>query len=476
MKRLVLIATMFVFVLGLAATASAAELTATGSWKIALGWVDNIDFTDGANGDDSEDDMILEQRVRTSFTFTANENLRGVLQIEIGTSQWGRPGNGADLAADDIAIEVKSAYINFVWPNTDVAVYAGVMGIALPGGPGGSPIFDEDVAGAIVSAPITDNISVLGAYMRLFGDVNDTQNDGEANVDNFLDAAALIVPMSFDGWSVTPYAAFVWSGDEFLSDTALLDGLGTSNSTAGDSGTGGTGVNITYAGLTFDVSLLDPITIAGAFHYGAMHGPWERTDRAGWLGEIAVGYNQPLLGDYGLYPELYFAYSSGEDGNATGGDLSGDESDAKSERLPQVAQSYAVGTFFFGNDWLDGEVIDSDNSMGFWTLGLFLKDISFVEGLTHTINVLYIKGTNDESIGTVASGALNGVAFGETLTEEDSIWEFDLNTKYQIYDELSAVVNLGYLKGDFDEDVWTEARDGDDEDASKIFMGIEYKF
>jgi hypothetical protein len=38
------------------------------------------------------------------------------------------------------------------------------------------------------------------------------------------------------------------------------------------------------------------------------------------------------------------------------------------------------------------------------------------------------------------------------------------------------VVNLGYLKGDFDDEVWTEVQDDENEDASKIFMGIEYKF
>ncbi|MBU1248800.1 MAG: hypothetical protein KKB70_08880, partial [Proteobacteria bacterium] len=82
--------------------------------------------------------------------------------------------------------------------------------------------------------------------------------------------------------------------------------------------------------------------------------------------------------------------------------------------------------------------------------------------------------------GSVNNGASPlglGVTYGQTLTEKDSLWEFDLNTKYQIYDELSAVVNMGYINADFDESVWTEiGNNNKEEDAAKVVVGVEYKF
>lgn len=489
MKRIVMLATLLAFVLGMAATASAADLVASGSWKIAATWMDNYDFIDsdnaGTDDSQSEDDLSIAQRVRTSFAFVANENLRGVLQVEIGTSEWGAPGAGADLGADDVAIEVKHAYVNFVWPNTDVSIFAGVMPVALPGGPGGNPVFDSDVAAAVISTPILDNVSLLAGYARLVADQAVVSgNDESAATDNFLDAAFIAVPMDFDGVALTPYAAFVYSGGDFLLDEgpanweADYGGLMTQNMTAQDADA--TGINITYFGLTFDVSLLDPFNLSGAFHYGAMHGPWENTDRSGWLGEIQLTYT----GWDFVTPALYFAYSTGEDGNSTGGNTASDEAGAASERLPTVRESYAVGSFWFGGDWLDAEVIDTGSQeMGFWTVGLFLTDISFVEGLTHEINVLYVQGTNDKSIGTQYSTAGNnpqayGADYGNVLTEEDSLWEFDLNTKYQIYDELSAVVRLGYIDMDLDDSVWAEINQSEDsdEDAAHLLIGIEYSF
>ncbi len=504
MKRFVMIATLIAFVLGLAVTASAADLVATGSWKIAAAWVDNMDALDDQNAD-TEDDFIMEQRVRTSFTFTANENLRGVLQIEIGTSQWGAPGGGADLGADDIAIEVKSAYVNFVWPNTDVGIFAGVMPIALPGGPGGNPIFDEDVAAVVLTAPILDSVSLLGGWARPYdlangaGGIGATTNDDQVSEQDFLDVLFLAVPMDFDGVALTPYVAYVYSGDDFLLDlgsggvagvtaaTAYANwntahaGLMSQNMTVTDLDND-TDIDILYLGTTFDITLLDPFNISGAFHWGSTEMPDSNQERAGWLGEIAVEYT----GFDFVTPQLYFAYSSGEDGNGTDGDDTG-SSGGSSERLPTIAESYEPGSFWFGGEFLDGlNMPGGESQLGFWTVGLFLKDISFVEGLTHEINIMYIEGTNDESIGNGynagalagGTGTQQGTTYGATLTEKDSVWEFDLNTKYQIYDELSAIVRLGYLDIDMDDTVWGNTLDGnpDAEDAAKLVIGVEYSF
>lgn len=479
MKRIVMLATLLAFVLGMAATASAADLVASGSFRFAAMWTDNMDFlnSDVAGADDtqSEDDATFEERVRTTFAFVANENLQGVLALEIGTTQFGDAGSPMSADARGI-VEIKSAYINFVWPNTNVGVFMGIMPIALPGGPGGSPILDEDVAGVVVSSPITDNVSVAAGWTRLSDDTASlTGNDDNQTTDVFLDAAFVIVPMQFDGFSVTPYMAAAYSGSDFVEDyngangiAADFPGLISQNATVDD----GAALFITYAGLTFDVSLLDPFNLSGAFHYGSMQMSDSDNDRAGWLGEIQLTYTGWDM----VTPSLYFGYSSGEDGNASGGDTDYSEGDASSERLPQVADSYAVGTFWFGNDWYDGELVDGEgvDQMGFWTVGLFLNDISFFEGLTHQINILYVEGTNDSTAGSRYGAGV----YGSMLTEDDSLWEFDLNTTYQIYDELTAVVRLGYIDMDYDEDNWAEINADEDssEDAAKLMIGFDYSF
>lgn len=118
MKRIVVLATLLAMVIGTASMASAADITATGSWKIFAAWSDNLDFDDNNADSGDESDFDVWQRFRTQFNFTANENLTGALQLEIGTSTWGQPNDGADLGGDDVAIEVKSAYVNWVWPNS----------------------------------------------------------------------------------------------------------------------------------------------------------------------------------------------------------------------------------------------------------------------------------------------------------------------------------------------------------------------
>ena len=165
-----------------------------------------------------------------------------------------------------------------------------------------------------------------------------------------------------------------------------------------------------------------------------------------------------------MTPELFFAYTSGEDSDITDG----------SERMPTLnARNWALGSFFFGGDTLlQGSKGYGVEQTGFWALGLSLKDISFLEKLSHTFTVMYAKGTNDKAlIGNAA------ITYGQTLTEEDHIVEVDLNTKYQLYEELCLTLDLGYINNGYDKDKWRVANPGlDKNDAYKLSTGILYQF
>ncbi len=204
-------------------------------------------------------------------------------------------------------------------------------------------------------------------------------------------------------------------------------------------------------------------------------------EREGWALDLSVEYTG--ISEY-VTPELFFAYTSGEDGNSTTGD-------AGSERLPSIVGDWDVGSMWFGGDWgLDGSLGNDALQSGFWALGLSLKDISFLEGLSHTFTVMYVAGTNDKEFIDDAAGT--NAVYGRTLTEEDAIWEIDLNTSYQIYEELTANLQLGYIINCYDEDLWNNAagksgvnnvygdamsnNDDLDSDALKLSFGLRYDF
>ncbi|MGE4551636.1 MAG: outer membrane homotrimeric porin [Desulfovibrionaceae bacterium] len=475
MKRLALLATLVAFVVGLAGTASAiVDVKATGSWQIAAIWKDGYNMVD-ADAGTTESDFDVWQRVRTYFQFIANENLKGVFGIEIGTANWG--GAAMPLGADQTGIiEVKHAYVDFTLPNTQVNIKAGLLPLALPGGYAGSPILDDDVAAAVVSTPLFDHVGLLAGWARPAQTADSTSAQ-----DSNLDLLFAAVPVTFDGVAVTPYVGYAYSGNDYLINNVAANGYGglpaglvSQNATQ----TKADDVSVWWGGAAFDVSLLDPFGIKGHFVYGDEDGD-ENLNRSGWEFDIALSYT----GLDFMTPEVYFIYTSGEDGNAS-------EGDGDSERLPTVSSGMGVGNFWTGggmfNDGRDciTQTNAQDVATGYWAVGLNLKDISFVEGLTHAIGFAYFEGTNDKNIGTAwngngANGAYgNGVIYSQTLTEDDSIVEYSLINEYKVYDQLTIALHLAYLDVNMDEDNWNEigAGVGDDKDAYKVALGVQYAF
>jgi hypothetical protein len=419
MKRLVMLAVLCAFAFGMAATAaSAADIKATGTYTFEAVWGDNS-FDD----DDQDSDFDVYQRLRTKFEFIANENLKGVLYTEVGTSTW---GSTMHVATDiDDLVTIKAGYIDFNWPGTQQNIKVGHFGVALPNAVGGSIILDDELPSAVITGPITDNVSYLLGWHRL--DKSGAQN----STDDELDAVAMALPLSFDGVSVAPFVLAAYAGDNY-------DGNVTNN--------------ITWAGVSFELTMFDPFVFKADLNYG--QADFEGIeDRDGWYFATSAEYK----GFDFMTPEAFFVWTSGDDNDATY---------AGEDQMPLLAGDWAVGSFFFGGDWGIGaqSSIDADaNYLGFWTLGVSLKDISFFEGLTHTVNVLYIQGTNDKDL--FIAGDLN------YLNEDDSLWELDLNSAYSIYDELTAYVELGWIAPDWDND-----RNINDDEAWKVSTGLNYVF
>jgi hypothetical protein len=469
MKRLLLLATVLALALGLASVASAATIKASGQWALEFLFSDNFDMN-SSESKDGDGDFNVYQRARTQFDFIANENLKGVLATEIGTTRWGDP-DGFHFHDHNAGINVRRAYLDFMVPDTKIAVRGGLQGVALPSSfGGGNMILDDELTALVVSAPIIDQVSVLAGYGRLYDFDKDTataSTNSEGN--SAFDAGFLAVPVTLDGFQFSPYFLYGYVGEQALHGmidtgyTNVLTGLITPQ------GSNSGGRNAYWAGTNFTMTYFDPIKVMADFAWGSVSSSQggEENERSGWMADLAVDYT----GFDFMTPELFFSYVSGDDDDPTNG----------SERMPSLSsRNYGPGSFWFANDTLLMGSWGYNNDMsGYWIVGLSLKDISFVEKLSHTVNVMYVQGTNDENVAKTAYSTAPAklYKYGETLTEEDSIIEFDLNNKYKLYDELTLTLDFGYIVNNYDKDTWkASVANLDREDAYKISTGLLYEF
>lgn len=481
MKRFAILAIMAAFILGTVAMASAVELKARGSWRANANWTDNLNFQDADNTDgdgQSEDDFNIQERARVYFDFIANENVKAVLGLEIGDFRWGQD-EAADLTSDNTKIiEVRHAYLDFNLPETQINVKAGLQYVALPGA-FGSNIFGADVAALVTTIPVNEMVSVVAGWARPYDRYKEDGKDTNNNSRNDeTDVAFLVVPVKLDGVALNPFFAYAWIGkDSYLpadkegwggSNIGLdLDRNGTADGSLTDDATAW------WAGLNFKVTMFDPIVIDGDINYGRVDGEVnvgggdkEDLEISGWFFDLAASYKMDMM-----TPQVFFVYSTGLDDDSLD---SGDK--LKMNWFPvYYADDFAPTTFGFAGSSFQYDSEIGSRASGLWAVGFALRDIKLVDKLSHEFIVMYARGTNDENC--IKELSLPA----DTLTEKDSLWEIDFNTKYQMYENLAAIVELGYIKANYDEDVKVDATDkrGDnfaDEAAWKLSVGVTYNF
>ncbi|GAU08823.1 outer membrane homotrimeric porin [Desulfoplanes formicivorans] len=468
MKRIALAILVIAFVIGSVAPSFAVEMQARGSWRAAASWWD-FDGKDDANNGET---FRARQRARLWFDFIANENLKAVLGLEIGDITWG-DSNGKLGTDSNEAIEVKHAYFDFNIPNTQVNIKAGLQGIYIPGNLG-SPILDDDAAALMVSAPINDMVSVAAGWIRSYDLDDDTKGIYDYDKDTAdakdddnpsgiagtsgdeVDTLALLVPVNGDGFSVTPYFLYTMIGkntveelpiaeilDDAVKKSGIKDDLGEALGGVDDDAT------MWHAGFSAQIDMFDPIVVLTDFAYGslALEGTTQDIDVRGYFFDLAVDYKMDFM-----TPEVFFLYTSGAD----------DDKDEISV-FPHISGDLNFSTLIFdGSPFTEGDLYDDPAALPMWALGLKLKDINLVEDLSHTFTIYYAQGTSDKD-----------GWYGKTFAEDDSLVEVDFDTKYQIYDELAAYLELGYASFDWDK---SADHTNDAEDIYKAAIGIKYDF
>lgn len=495
--------------LGLAAQpANAIDFKVKGWWLVSMQYGQNGNFSDkGHQGYDYlEDDFEARSRVRIQLDAIASENLSGQVYFEIGKFIWGKATgaqSGAALGADDRAVKLKRAYIDWMVPETKLRFRMGIQAFRSPFyALDGPTVLTADGAGVIASYDVNENVSVSAFWMRPYNDnyIAAPGQDDSGFMDN-MDIGGLTIPLHFDGWAVTPWGMYGAIGPntfrnnngQFENRISTPDGnyffsgmfplLG--NNPKINPHTTHAYANAWWAGATGEFTFWDPFRIAWEFTYGSVS--WEddeAMDRKGWMAALIAEYKT----NWGI-PGVYGWYASGDDDDLSNG----------SERLPYIVNDFGVSGFsdtFAGPDinGMERDRVMANTLIGTWGVGVRVKNLSFLQDLRHTIHVSLWGGTNSSGIlekihertGSWMAINTNGTPpMGRDniyLTDKDYALEFGVVNQYKIYENLNFNLEFGYvhLMMDRSNNVWGRAQTGGGEkglrDAWNISGLLSYTF
>ena len=301
MKKLCTLLLAAGLVFGAATGASAIDFQAKGQWLMGFGVQDTnfIHKTRNADGKKSatntDDKFGAVQRLRLQLDAVASESLSGTVGFEIGTTTWGQAESGGALGADATnVIRLKRAYIDWMVPETDLKFRMGIQGVTLPNVAGGSAVMDTDVAAITANYKFNDAVSLTALWARPLNDNfdgNRTIGRHDSNragyLDN-LDLFSLMVPVTLDGFSITPWAMLGMKGANSMEGIAKWQGRNSENGfstrdgnpnyslypypgLAGRNNIGGTSKGygtLFWAGLPFAITAFDPLNIEVDLNYG----------------------------------------------------------------------------------------------------------------------------------------------------------------------------------------------------------------
>ena len=493
--------------LGAASGARAIDFKASGEWLVGFGLGDGSLIKDVDNKKrHHEDTFNAGQRVRLQLDAVASETLSGTVFFEIGDQMWGQSESGGALGADSTSVvKLKNAYIDWMVPNTDLKLRMGLQAVALPNVAGGSAIMDGDAAAVVASYQFNENVGLTALWMRPLNDnyagrAYGGKEDYQKNYLDNMDLFALMLPLKFDGVELTPWAMYGMQGKNTrFNEGGVETADGALNVTLpgyypgmnfGPGGLGHTGKSygsMFWAGLPVAITAFDPLNIEFDINYGYVEamGRYDvlkrgvesvlgNSKREGWLVKALVEYKM----DWGT-PGIFGWYASGDDGNVKNG----------SERLPSIAGSGNFTSFMGDGNlaWGTGYNFYDNNLTyaGTWGIGLQIADVSFVEDLKHTFRVAYWGGTNSPSMvkymgSAVAWDDTTAVQDGPYLTTNDGLLEFNLVNSWQIYENLEANLELGYIINMMDRDTWDKSyvsdRNWSKQDAWKAQLIFAYSF
>lgn len=491
--------------------AEAVEFKVQGEWLFGFSAVSSSFVQNPGtkkSGTAAADVFDARQRLRLKLEAVASEALSGVVYFEIGDIAWGKARQGGALGADGSIVEVKNAYVDWSVPDTQLKLRMGLQFVMLPNAAGCTGVFLDDVAGISASYTFNNNVSLTALWGRPYNDNYTSGDFGYSGQSNYLDNMDLFVitlPVSMDGWRITPWAMGVFTGknamgpivNTFMGSGANMyakAGLTTAGfNTESLNKAGAAYSSAFWVGLPIVVTALDPWNFELDLNYGYSEG-FGRYDafsasgdsrrassrREGWLIKGLAEYKT----DWGT-PGIFAWYGSGDKGIENG-----------SGRMPHLEAWGSFTSFMGDNKYIWGMNLGGRNSgfelnsvySGTWGVGAQLKDVSFINDLSHTFRIAYWNGTNDPGMTKYVRGSQYG-AFSKGwdqmdecvmyLTTKDWLLEFNIDSAWKIYDNLEAMVELGYIVNGIDRDQWRKFGNGGEwqkADAFKAGVMLKYSF
>ncbi len=449
--------------------AKAVDFKASGEWFFGFGVSDSF-LVEDSRGTDT---FKAEQRLRLQIEAVASESLSGTVQFEIGETIWGQSAEGGALGADGKVVSVRQAYIDWFVPNTELQFRMGLQALALPNVAGGAAILDDQVAAIVANYAFNENIGLTAAWLRPYNDNYEKSGSGDSSnyLDN-MDMFLLSLPVAYDNFSINPWIAYGMIGRNTAGELGTAMPVGFDSAVHNQSAYG----EIWYVGLPMTYAM-DNWNFELDLNYGAASGFNDYMSGTSKADAYRRGFVIKGLAEYAMdwgTPGIFAWYGSGDDGDFGDG----------SERMPEIAPSSNFTSFM--QDGANGySVSDGFDIMlsysGTWGLGLQLRDMSFMEDLSHTLRISYWGGTNSTDM-IKHIGSPNGWREGTGamyLTHNDHLVEINLDSTYQIYENLQAVVELGYIFNGVDTEKWNDNTSGatvNGKDAWKATLLMMYSF
>ena len=391
------------------------------------------------------------QRMRLGMTFSASENLSGYLQLQTGIAQDANNGYdwGTDTTGRNSNIAVRQAYMDWMIPQTPVKIRMGKQLIGLPADAfGKNAIMHPGWGGrdgVVVSSPVADWLDLTAFWVRSsYTAVNGNDTDMSRKSDMFSVAAMF----NFDGVSFTPYVMY-GALDAGASVPGSTDGM----LTVADA-------NAYWFGSNFMLSYFDPFTlkISGAYGTANYEGSGAPNDRDGWYvqakASYKTAYGTPILGGW---------YGSGDSSSVKY---------ARQNWIPTNAGRFHPTTALGSGEFGLYDTNTRHNIAGTWGVQAGIEDVSFMEDLSHKFTVTLWKGTNSDA----HSAGYTPLAY---MTTSDAAVEFNLASTYNIYKNLTAVLELAYIINDFDYSDHKAAygkKSDMDKDSWSAALNFAYKF
>ena len=455
--------------------ASAVEMKVSGNWLTSFSFTNNLYGEDGLvdykKGDGKGSGHFnAAQRVRINFNMVASESLSGYVQLQAANGEaspgyytWGSGSTGGSGKA----VTARLAYLDWFIPTTDVLVRMGRQETAMSFYTFGSPVFAAVIDGVVVNAPINDMVGVPFSWLRPSATIN--RWDKPYTAHSSIDLAYLSVDVAADGFKVTPWGMIGFVGSN-AAEGISVDNKGNvvrpGSSYFGEAGTvvdfddfdsngkpflrdaDGNQVAAKYVdsrtllywvGIGGELTLFDPFKFTADFVYSGNNADGY-AERDGWyaaLGaEMKTSFATPFVRGW---------YASGDDADSKG-----------SGRMLSINDDgmFDASSIYFNANGLLGATIEDCNPAGTWGVQAGVKNVSFIEDLTHALSVTYFQGTNN-------SNRLDGYDaawYAEPddvnyMTTKDSAWSIDFLSSYKLYQNLTANLLLSYLITDFDENI-----------------------